>query len=131
MLDFILKLRKTRFTRFLLAGGINTLFGLVFYSVCIMAGMEVWLALLISRVVGTIFNFFTTGSFVFRELAPRIFPRFVTCHLVVYGVNLLMIDLISNLIYSKILSQCILIFPLALISYFLMNRFVFFQSRNF
>jgi putative flippase GtrA len=117
--------RSNRFTRFLVAGGVNTLFGFAVYSICIVAGMAVWLALLVGMLSGTVFNFITTGGYVFRELSLIRFPRFVICYLLVYGINLMLIELISIWLNSKILSQAIITFPLALLSYFLMVRFVF------
>jgi putative flippase GtrA len=122
--------RRNRFMRFLVAGGVNTLFGFAIYSICIVAGMAVWLALLAGMLSGTVFNFFTTGGYVFRELSLARFPRFVICYLLVYGINLMLIELISIWLSSKILSQAIITFPLALLSYFLMARFVFFRSDN-
>jgi putative flippase GtrA len=121
----ILSSRSSRFMRFLVAGGINTLFGFAVYSFCIIAGIAVWLALLVGMLSGTVFNFITTGGYVFRELSLVRFPRFVICYLLVYGINFLLIELISIWLNSKILSQAIITFPLALLSYFLMVRFVF------
>lgn len=111
--------------RFLVAGGVNTLFGFAVYSVCIVAGIAIWLALLAGMLSGTVFNFFTTGGYVFRELSLTRFPRFVFCYLLIYGINFMLIELISIWLSSKILSQAIITFPLALLSYFLMARFVF------
>lgn len=116
--------------RFLIAGGVNTLFGFAVYSICIVAGMAVWLALLAGMLSGTVFNFFTTGGYVFRELSLTRFPRFVICYLLVYGINLMLIELISTWLSSKILAQAIITFPLALLSYFLMAHFVFYRSDN-
>lgn len=117
--------RRGRFLRFLVAGGVNTLFGFVAYSLLIINGMEVWLALLIGMLLGTVFNFFTTGGYVFRELSPTRFPRFVICYLIVYFINLELIELILPLLGSKILPQAILVLPMAILSYFLMERLVF------
>ena len=118
-------LNQNRFMRFLIAGSINTLFGLLIYSVFIMAGAAVWLALLAGMLCGAIFNFFTTGGYVFRELSFARFPRFVICYLLVYGINFLLIELISMWLTNKIYSQTILTFPMALLSYFMMKSFVF------
>lgn len=118
-------LRGNRFVRFLAAGGINTLFGFAVYSVFIVAGMEVWFALLAGMLLGTVFNFFTTGGYAFRELAFSRFPRFVICYLLIYGINFMLIGLISGWLNDKILSQAILVLPMALLSYCLMLRFVF------
>ena len=116
---------RSRFFRFLVAGVINTLFGFVVYSISIMAGMEVWLALLAGMLSGTLFNFLTTGGYVFRELSIARFPRFVICYLLIYVINFMSLDLLSLWLNNKIVSQAIVTFPLALLSYFLMARFVF------
>lgn len=121
--------QKNRGIRFLIAGVINTLFGFAVYSVFIMSGVAVWLSLLVGMLSGTVFNFFTTGGYVFRDLSFTRFPLFVLCYLLVYGINLLLIELISFWLNNKILSQAIVIFPLAFLSYFLMARFVFPPKR--
>jgi putative flippase GtrA len=122
--------RRNRLARFLLAGGINTLFGFVVYSAFIIAGMPVWLSLLASMFLGTIFNFFSTGGYAFREISYSKFPHFVICHLFIYGVNLMLIDLVFVWLDNKIMSQAILVFPMAMLSYFLMMRFVFFTKHH-
>lgn len=123
--DANFRLRSNRFMRFIVAGSVNTLFGFAVYSIFIIAGSAVWLALMAGMALGTAFNFFTTGGYVFRELYLARFPRFVICYLLVYGINLGLIELFSIWMSSKILSQAIITFPLAFLSYFLMRRFVF------
>jgi putative flippase GtrA len=118
-------LSENRFMRFLVAGGVNTLFGFAVYSAFILAGIPVWLALLIGTLCGTVFNFITTGGYVFREMVLARFPRFTICYLLVYGINYVLIELISTGLNSEILSQAILLPLMALLSYFLMGRFVF------
>ena len=46
LIDLIRQLRGNTFMRFLVAGAANTLFGFVVYSLTILAGAAVWLALL-------------------------------------------------------------------------------------
>ena len=123
--NIISNFRRNRFIRFLVAGGVNTLFGFAVYSLLIAAGMAVWLALLVSMLMGTMFNFFTTGGYVFQKLSLARFPRFILCYLLVYFVNLKLIELILSLLSNKILAQAILVLPMAMLSYFLMARFVF------
>ena len=123
--DFDYNLRTNTFLRFLIAGGINTIFGFAIYSASLVAGAPVWLALLIGTVAGTVFNFLTTGGYVFRALSAARFPRFVICYMIVYGVNLGMLELLSSWIGNKTLSQLILLLPVAILSYTLMARFVF------
>ncbi|MBI5438655.1 MAG: GtrA family protein [Nitrosomonadales bacterium] len=127
--DTNFSLCRNRFIRFLVAGGVNTLFGFAVYSAFIIADMPVWFSLLAGTILGTIFNFITTGGYVFRELSlPRV-PRFIICYLLIYGINFMLIELISIWLSNKILSQAILIFPVAMLSYFLMARFVFSTKR--
>jgi putative flippase GtrA len=126
MIDRVAALLRThRFLRFLVAGGVNTLFGYVMFGACLLLGAPVWLALLIGMVAGTVFNFVTTGGYAFRQLALRRYPRFVACYLLVYAANLALIAWLSAWITDKLLAQGLLLVPLALVSYVLMARFVF------
>lgn len=127
VLDMIFGFHRNRAVRFLIAGSINTLFGFSVYSICIVFGVAVWLALLVGMLSGMVFNFLTTGGYVFRELSLARFPRFVICYLFVYGINIVLMEIVSNWVGGKILSQAIITFPLALLAYFFMARFVFFS----
>jgi len=118
-------LRESRFLRFIVAGGVNTLFGYAIYGAAIVLGAPVWAALLIGMVAGTVFNFVTTGGYAFRQLALRRYPRFVACYLLVYAANLALIGALSAWIADKLLAQAVLLVPLALLSYGLMTRLVF------
>lgn len=127
LLDSFQKLlpARNRFTRFLIAGATNTVFGFAIYAASILAGAPVWMALLIANAAGVGFNFFTTGGYVFRSLLLASFPRFVLAYLVVYVVNLKLIDWLLIWVAGEILAQAILALPMALISYLLMKRMVF------
>ena len=118
-------LQRSEILRFIAAGGINTLFGYVIYSLGILLGAPVWIALLIGMLLGTVFNFFTTGGYAFRQLSAKRYPRFVACYLLVYGVNILMIEILSRWISNSLVTQAILLVPLATLSYVLMARLVF------
>lgn len=108
-----------------MAGGVNTLFGYVIYSLGILLGAPVWMALLVGMLLGTVFNFFTTGGYAFRQLSKERYPRFVACYLLVYGINIVLIETLSNWISNNFLTQAILLVPLAALSYVLMARLVF------
>ncbi len=115
--------------RFLVAGGLNTIFGFAVYTGTILLGAPVWLALLGGMLAGTAFNFITTGGYVFRELSRARFPRFVVAYLFVYAVNLGLIEIILLWLNDKLLSQAVVTIPMALLAYFVMARFVFFSGR--
>ena len=120
-----LSLRDNRFLRFLLIGGVNTLFGYAIYCVALLCGVETWLALLAGTIAGTAFNFVTTGGYVFRQLSFSKFPKFVLCYFFVYGVNLCLIEVMTKIVDHRIAVQLCLAFPMALLAYILMSRFVF------
>jgi putative flippase GtrA len=116
---------RKRFVRFLAAGALNTLFGFAVYSVSILLGSPVWTALLIANIAGVAFNFVTTGGYAFRSLLMRRFPRFAAAYLGLYLLNWKLIDWLANWVPGAIVAQAILTVPLALVSYFVMARFVF------
>lgn len=120
-----LRLSDRTFVRFLIAGVLNTLFGFAAYSLAILAGLEIWLALLAGVAAGLVFNFVTTGGYVFRDLSPSRFPKFVACYILVYLANFGLIKLLAPWVPHPILAQAIVTFPAALASYWLMSRWVF------
>ncbi len=111
--------------RFLIVGAVNTLFGFVVYSVAILMGTAVWLALLAGTFAGVAFNFLTTGGYIFKDLSLKRFPRFLGAYLVIYLANLGLITLLSTWVSDVIMAQAILTLPMAMGSYLLMARYVF------
>ena len=128
MVKAVFDLGANRFLRFLVAGSVNTLFGFVVYVICITIGMPTWLALMAGMTLGTAFNFLTTGGYVFRRLSKAIIPRFIVFNILVYCINLVSIEFVSIWINSKIVSQATIVIPMAVVSYFLLARFVFCQD---
>jgi putative flippase GtrA len=126
---FALSLSRNRLLRMLVAGALNSIFSFIVFSGALLAGMPPWLALLVGVVCGTVFNFFTTGGYVFRHMSLRVYPRFVACYLLIYAINLTLIHLISAMTGSDIVSQAIITIPIGFLSYLLMARFVFVPQR--
>ena len=124
-----LSLLNNRLLRFLVMGVINTLFAFAAFSAAVLAGAEIWLALLLATIAGIIFNFFTTGGYVFRQLSPGRFLPFAGCYVFVYAVNYGLLDFLSRSVENKILLQFMIAFPQALLSYVLMSRLVFTDKK--
>jgi putative flippase GtrA len=114
-----------RFPRFLAVGALNTLFGLIVYAGLITLGMPIWLALVGGNVTGVIFNFFTTGGMVFRDLSLARVPRFALVYLVVYFSNLSLIHLLTRLLGHPIVAQVLLAPPMAVAAYLGLTNFVY------
>jgi putative flippase GtrA len=116
---------RHRILRFLIAGGLNTLFGFGAYSAALLLGAPVWASLLIANLTGIAFNFFTIGGYVFRSMVAHRFPRFAGAYLVLYGINWVSLTWLAKHVSGEIVAQAILTLPLALLSYLVMARFVF------
>ena len=122
----ITQFRNTKGFHFLVIGSLNTLFGLASFSIAISLWDEIWLALMISNVTGIAFNFLTIGGVVFRDLRLARLPRFMLVYMGIYLLNWECIVLLVTFIETnKILAQTVMVIPMALISYILLNHYVF------
>lgn len=120
---------KSRVARFLLAGIMNTVFGLTVYAAVDLAGAPVWVALAIGMAAGVAFSFVTMGAYAFRDLSLQRLPRFVLCYGANYLVNLGALDLLHPLVADAIVRQVLLTPPMAVFSYLCLSRFVFRRAR--
>jgi len=111
--------------RFLFIGGINTLFGYGVFALFIYMGMHYALAALLGTVCGVLFNFKTTGIFVFRSHENRLIFRFVAVYLVVYALNVLGLKLGAMMDINAYIAGAVLILPTAIVAYLLQKKYVF------
>jgi putative flippase GtrA len=114
--------------RFLLAGGLNTLFGFAVFGVLAWAGLPTWACLLAGNLAGTAFNFITLGGYVFRDLHHRRLPRFVAVYGLIYLLNLGLLAMAQLMAIDRLIAQFCLLIPMAFMSYVLMSCLVF-KSR--
>ena len=111
--------------RFLLTGGLNTLFGYAFYLLGLAARLSPELALLVATCTGALFNYFTTAALVFRHRTlSRLIP-FVSAYALVYLVNAGAIRLLLEGGFSPALAQALLVPAMAALSLALFRFFVF------
>lgn len=123
------KIWAIRFIRFLVVGGINTLFGYFVYTVFILLKVHYSLALLLGTIIGIIFNFITTGNIVFRNKNPRLIFRFFLVYGITYLLNLGFLRVFNELKMDMVLAGAIPLLPMAIISYFL-NRALVFRGKE-
>jgi len=121
----IKKLWSIQFFRFLLVGGINTLFGYLVFSALILLKLHYSLASLFGTILGVIFNYFTTGRIVFNHRDAKLIIKFFGVYGITYLVNLFFLNIFDKLKINMLIAGAILIFPVALLSYFLNKTFVF------
>ena len=119
-----------RFLRFLIAGGVNTIFGFTVYSLAIAVQTPIWAALLTANIAGVAFNFVTTGNYVFRSLLLNRFPRFIAAYLALYLINWALISWLRPWIPNLIYAQAILTIPLAMLSYWMLAHLVYPSKKS-
>ena len=120
-----LRTEKKLFLLFLLTGVINTVFGYSIFAIGIFVGMESWLALMLSTVLGIVFNFKTIGALVFNSKDNSKFFKFLLVYALLYGVSLLLVELFMKLGLSAYMSGFVTLFPVAVLSFFLNKTLVF------
>jgi len=122
-------LANHQFLRFLLAGGVNTLFGFSVNMAAMFAGLPVWLSMLIGTVAGVMFNFLTHGGYAFRDMSAARLPRYVLGYAAVYLIGLAAFHALNVAVRNPFACQFLLVIPMALLSYLIMSRLVF-QTRR-
>jgi putative flippase GtrA len=113
--------------KFITAGILNTIFGYTVFAVLMFVGNSYLIALFLSTVVGVIFNYFSFGHIVFNVHSGwLVFIKFVIAYAVIYGLNAVGLSvLISHFLVSPYVGQGICIGPNILLSWLLMNCWVF------
>jgi putative flippase GtrA len=120
-----LNLNFSLLIRFLLVGVINSAFGYGIFASLVFLGLHYSLALLISSVLGILFNFKSTGIVIFGSRNNKLLLRFLLVYLVAYFINLSLIDFLLICGFNSYVSAAICLPPLAIFSFFMNSKFVF------
>lgn len=121
----ITKIINKQFIRFIIASGINTIFGFLVFSFFIFLGFYYPIALLFSTVCGILFNFQTIGRFVFSSKNNLLIFQFVGVYLVTYMLMTAGVGVLIHIGISAYLSGAILVIPIGITSFLLNKKFVF------
>jgi len=113
--------------RFLAVGVLNTLFGYVAYAVLLFFGFSYPVALLLATILGVIFNYFNFGKFVFSGHRDWLtFCKFVYVYVATYVINSTGLKVLTQeFLLNPYVGQFICIPPIVLLSWLLMNYWVF------
>jgi putative flippase GtrA len=114
-----------RFVLFLLVGGLNTLVNYVFFIAFVTLGLYQVAAVIGATALGILFNFFSTGRIVFGSGKLGLLPRFIGVYLVQCALNILLLRAIVGMGVHLLLAEAIILFLLAIGTFFAMRRFVF------
>jgi putative flippase GtrA len=111
--------------RFLIVGGINTVFGYSVFFVLTWLGMRYPLAIGLATIAGVSFNFQSVGRLVFGGAPRSRFWRFVGVYCLIYLLNLGGVRLLLAFGANVYVANAIVLLPLSLIAFLLNRRFVF------
>jgi putative flippase GtrA len=118
-------LRDKRFLRFIVVGAVNTAFGYSVFALLILAGAHYAVAALLSTICGVLFNFRTTGRFVFKNRDSSLLLRFAGVYAICYVAGVLLLRFSRALGVDILLAAAVLAFPMAVFSYTLNRLLVF------
>ncbi len=116
------------FARFIAVGVLNTAFGYSCFALLLYFGLPYAVALLIATVLGVLFNFKSTGMFVFKSRDNSLIFRFVLVYGVIYGINVILLKLLMMIGLNSYQAGALCLLPMALLSFVLM-RAVAFNAR--
>ena len=139
---------ENKFLRFIFVGALNTAFGYFIFLFLIWIGLHYSIALLVSQIIGVLFNYKTTGYLVFQNKTNKLIIKFFIVYGFLYLLNVLELYLLNGSgLYEYLLSsdslkfiynlpinhnklgdamgQAIVLIPNAIIGFFLNKIFVF------
>lgn len=122
--------RQNQFSKFILVGMLNTLFGYSMFAAFIYCGLHYVLACFLATCIGVVFNFLTMGKLVFRQDSSHLFWRFVAIYAFVYCVNVSLLKL-GTFFFQNIYINGAMGAPIiAMISYTLNKYIVFGRMQD-
>ena len=120
---------KKELFKFLIVGGLNTLFGYSLFAILLYLNFHYTVAVLFATLLGVVFNFFTIGRFVFANNETQLIFKFISVYIVVYMFNISGLWFFEHIKFDLYIGGALLVLPLALISFFL-NKYFVFTSRK-
>lgn len=113
--------------KFIFVGILNTIFGYSLFAFFIYLGLYYPIAVLLSTILGVLFNFKTIGRLVFDSNDNGLIFRFILVYAITYLLNIFFLWLLKKLGSENMyIDGFALLIPLAAVS-FLLNKFFVFR----
>ena len=122
---YISVILKNKLVRFFLVSGINTAFGYGLFAFFLYLSLNYSIALLISTIIGIIFNFKTIGSLVFKNKNNMLIIKFFGVYLITFLCNLGCLSIFKYFDVNLYFGGAILVIPIGLLGYKLHSKLVF------
>jgi len=113
------------FLRYLIVGGINTLFGYGAFAGLLYLGLHYALASFIATCAGILFNFNTTGRLVFKNNNSKRLLKFLLVYALLYLINVSLLKLMVLFSINLYLGSAVTLLPMAWLAYLLNKKLVF------
>jgi len=117
--------KNVELARFFLIGALNTMVGYIIFLLAVLAGLHYSISIAIATVLGTFFNFKSTGALVFRSKSNKKLLKFLMVYALVYVLNVIGVSIFVKFEIKEWLAGLLLLFPVAMFSYFLNRKYVF------
>jgi putative flippase GtrA len=114
-----------RFARFLVVGALNATVGYGLFAGFVFLGLAPEIALLLATILGVVFNFATTGHFVFGNRDRSRVLRFIAVYAGVYVFNAAALRLMTTLSVPPLVAQLLLLPVAAIMTFVALRSFVF------
>jgi putative flippase GtrA len=124
VINHLIPPRFLEIVRFYQAGIVNLLLGLGLYFTFVRFGMNIFVAQILTHIIGMIFNYFTYSRHVFRESGPAKL-RFVIAYIASYFVGLAALAATSRMVTSPYLAGFLATAFVSIVSYFALKYMVF------
>lgn len=118
--------------RFIIVGGINTLFGLMIYPALYLTltplGINYLYVLILSQAIGISFAFVSHKYFVFKTIGnvKKEYSKFLSFHLIYLGLNLVILPyMVTSWKFNPMVAQTLFAVAVIVTSYFWHNRITF------
>lgn len=113
-----------RLFKYYQAGIVNTAFGYGLFALFVWLGLNIFVAQIVSHVMGMTFNYFTYSRYAFSgHKASRV--NFIVSYGLNYLVNLAVLWGFDQFIDSPYLAGALTVLIASVINYFVLKRFVF------
>jgi len=122
---YITEILKHKLVRFFLVSGINTAFGYGLFAFFLFLSLNYSIALLISTIIGIIFNFKTIGRIVFKNKNNLLIVKFFGVYLITFLCNLGCLSIFKYFNVNLYIGGALLVIPIGLFAYSLNSKFVF------
>ena len=114
-----------KWVRFLVVGGINTVFGYSMLAFFLFLNLHYSLACFLAVLIGMFFNFHTYGSLVFFNRRYSLLLRFIGCYGLIYLFYVVGMWLLTGMDVNRYLAAAVITMFAAVLTYFLNDRLVF------